>query len=256
MLLRQSLAHASRLVLIAVLSVAALAWLYLLLGAGMDMDHAGMAMTEPMAMPWTPGFAALMFLMWAVMMVAMMLPSAAPMLLTFDTMARRRREQGQPGAGTFAFALGYLAVWFAVSAGATGLQYLLEQLLLLSMEMRTSSAALAGGLLIAAGLYQLTPWKLACLRHCQSPLGFIMSHWREGTIGALAMGSRHGLYCLGCCWLLMGLLFVGGVMNLAWIAALSLYVLVEKLVPAVHWLARGAGIALIAWGAFILGRTL
>ncbi|MBM3492593.1 MAG: DUF2182 domain-containing protein [Alphaproteobacteria bacterium] len=251
-MVRAALTRAPATAIAALAMVVALAWGYLLLGAGMDMQHAGMAMTEPMAMPWTPGLALLMFLMWAIMMVAMMLPSAAPMLLLFDSMARRRREQGQAGAGTFAFALGYLAVWFAFSAGSTVLQYLLEQLLVMSMEMRTTSAALAGALLVGAGLYQFTPWKLTCLRHCQSPIAFLMGHWREGTAGALVMGWRHGLYCLGCCWLLMGLLFVGGVMNLAWIGALALYVAVEKLVPAAHWLARLAGLSLLAWG----GATL
>jgi predicted metal-binding membrane protein len=205
-------------------------------------------------MPWTPGFALLMFLMWAIMMLAMMLPSAAPMLLLFDSIARKRREHGQRGFGTALFAAGYLGVWGGFSLAATTLQYILEQLLLMSMAMRTTSAALAGALLIGAGLYQFAPWKLSCLKHCQSPLAFIMGHWRDGSAGALVMGWRHGLYCLGCCWLLMGLLFVGGVMNLAWIAALTLYVAVEKLVPAAHWLGRLAGAALVAWGGLTLAR--
>lgn len=232
------------------------AWIYLLVGAGMDMDHAGMSLTEPMAMAWSTGFAIAMFAMWAVMMVAMMLPSAAPMILLFGTISRRRNEQGAQAVAASAFAGGYLIVWISFALAATILQYGLEQALVMSMAMRTTSSLLAGGILVGAGIYQLTPLKQACLRHCRSPLDFIMARWRRGTRGALVMGCEHGAYCLGCCWGLMALLFVGGVMNLVWIAVLSLYVLAEKVLPATHWLSRLAGMILIVWGGVTLVAAL
>lgn len=228
-----------------------LSWTYLLAGAGMT--GTGDALMPMSTVPWTPGHALVVLVMWAVMMAAMMLPSAAPTILLHANFARRRH---QPGGATSAasgfFTSGYLAVWAAFSVAATALQFALEQAALMSPAMRTTSIALAGAVLIAAGLYQWTPLKRACLAHCHSPLFFIITHWRAGAAGAFSMGLRHGSYCLGCCWLLMLLLFVGGVMNLAWIAGLALFVLVEKFVPAGHWIDRGAGVLLIAWG----GATL
>jgi predicted metal-binding membrane protein len=236
--------------------VTVVAWTYLLVGAGMDMDHAGMSLTEPMAMAWSLGFATAVFAMWAVMMVAMMLPSAAPMILLFDTISLRRNEQGERAVATSVFTGGYLIVWISFAAAATLLQYGLEQTLVMSMAMRTTSSLLAGGILICAGIYQLTPLKQACLRHCRSPLDFVVTRWRKGTRGAFIMGCEHGAYCLGCCWVLMALLFVGGVMNLLWIAALSLYVLAEKVLPATHWLSRLAGALLIVWGGATMAATI
>lgn len=145
--------------------------------------------------------------------------------------------------------LAYVGVWEAYSAAAAGLQYGLELAALLSPMMETTSIAFAGAVLIAAGVYQWTPLKQACLRQCRSPLEFLAAEWREGWRGAFMMGLRHGAYCVGCCWMLMLLLFVGGVMNLAWIIGLALFVLIEKLVPAGHWVGRAAGHGLIAWGA-------
>jgi predicted metal-binding membrane protein len=185
-----------------------------------------------------------------------MLPSAAPMVLFFDTIAARQRQQGQPAVATAAFVAGYLAVWFGFSVVATALQYALEQALLMSMQMRTTSTLLAGAILLAAGFYQLTPLKQACLRHCRSPLDFVLNRWRKGTMGAFAMGCEHGAWCLGCCWVLMALLFVGGVMSLVWIAALTLYVLAEKTLPASHWLSRLAGVGLAGWGAATIVAAL
>lgn len=236
------------------LAVVLLSWLYLLSGAGVDMNGMGdMDMAMPMTrMPWSSGYFALMVAMWAVMMAAMMLPSAAPMILLYATIARRRREQGAAVAATGVFVLGYVAVWLAFSLLAATLQWGLDAALLLSPAMQTSSVALAGALLVAAGVYQWTPLKQACLRQCRSPLDFILDHWREGVPGALAMGWRHGLFCLGCCWVLMLLLFVGGIMNLFWIAGLALFVLVEKTARGGAWLGRAAGAALIVWG----GATL
>lgn len=150
------------------------------------------------------------------------------------------------------FGLGYIAVWAGFSVAAVVLQYGLDKAKLLSPMMETTSVALAGALLILAGLYQWTPLKQTCLRHCRSPLEFIMTQWRGGPRGAFAMGLRHGAFCLGCCWVLMLLLFVGGVMNFVWIAGIAAFVLVEKTAPAGHWLGRIIGVALVAWG----GATL
>ncbi|HTD03837.1 DUF2182 domain-containing protein [Undibacterium sp.] len=202
--------------------------------------------------PWTLGHAALMFAMWVVMMAAMMLPSAAPMILLYDTVARRNAARGGSIAASGSFAFAYVVVWTAFSLAAVALQFGLEQAALVSPMMATTSTALAGAILIGAGLYQWTPLKQVCLRHCRSPLEFITAHWRAGARGAFAMGFRHGAYCVGCCWLLMLLLFVGGVMNFAWISGLTLFILIEKLAPAGHWIGRGAGALLVAWG----GATL
>jgi predicted metal-binding membrane protein len=190
--------------------------------------------------------------MWAVMMAAMMLPSAAPMILLFGTIARRRQPTGDSPADAGVFGLGYVAVWAAFSLVAVALQFGLDQAALLSPMMSTTSKAVAGAVLIGAGVYQWTPLKQACLRRCRSPLQFLMTEWREGRRGAFVMGLRHGGYCLGCCWVLMLLLFVGGIMNLAWIAGIAAFVLVEKLAPAGHWMGRAAGAALVLWGVATL----
>lgn len=232
----------------ALLAVVLLSWAYLLSGAGTMQEMDGMLM--PMSQSsWTAGHALLMLAMWVVMMTAMMLPSAAPMILLYGTIARKR------GTAAFAqavFALGYLVVWASFSMIAVVLQFALEKAALLSPMMEATSMAFAGTVLIAAGVYQWLPVKQVCLRRCRSPLDFVMLHWREGTGGAFAMGLLHGAYCVGCCWALMLLLFVGGVMNLAWIAGLALFILVEKLAPAGHWIARAAGALLAGWGMFVL----
>jgi len=182
-----------------------------------------------------------------VMMVAMMLPSAAPMVLLFAAISRKQREAGKPFVPTVIFLAGYLAVWGLFSVLATGAQWGLEAAGFAPMTSG-AGARLGGAILIAAGLYQLTPLKQACLSHCRSPILFLTSHWRPCRAGAWRMGLAHGAYCLGCCWFLMALLFVGGIMNVIWIAALALYVLFEKIVPAGHWLAYAAGAALSLGG--------
>jgi predicted metal-binding membrane protein len=248
-----------RLVVLAGLGgVIALSWAYILMGAGMEMDAGmvGAAMTGVAAKSWSAGYVTLMFVMWAVMMVAMMLPSAAPMILLFATVGRKQRARGGAFVRTGIFALGYLAVWAAFSAVATALQWGLESLALLSPMMATSSAVLGGVILVAAGAYQLTPLKHACLRHCRTPFHFVMHGWRKGSLGALRMGVEHGAFCLGCCWVLMALLFVGGVMNLLWIAAIAAFVLLEKTVPAGHWLGGLAGVGLVVWGGITLVAAL
>jgi len=225
-------------ILAALAGITALSWLYLV-------------SMPPMAMG-----AAVMFLMWWVMMIGMMLPSALPMTLTFATVNRRRRELGTPYVPTAVFVAGYVLAWGAFSMAATGLQWGLERAALMTPMMRTSSPLLGGLLFVAVGLYQLTPLKHACLRRCRSPLAFVLERWHDGTAGALRMGVEHGAYCLGCCALLMMLLFVGGVMNLLWVAAIAAWVLLEKVLPAGEALARGAGALAIAFGAWMIARAL
>jgi predicted metal-binding membrane protein len=246
------------------------AWIWILLGAGTGMDPSRMTgmPQQPMAggigsmamdilMPavWTPAYAALIFSMWWIMMIAMMLPSAAPMLLLFARVNCKEKAGGRPYVRTATFAVGYVSAWGLFSAIAAGLQWGLEQLGLLSSMMVSTSVWLGSGILIAAGVWQLTPLKNVCLRHCRSPLSFLAGSWRPGKSGAFRMGLEHGAYCLGCCWFLMGLLFFGGIMNLYWIAGLALFVLIEKTIPVGQWVARAAGAGLVGWGVVLLGCT-
>ena len=197
-----------------------------------------------------------MFFMWWIMMIAMMTPSAAPMVLLYAGAYRHEQRQGKLASGlvpTFAFAIGYLAAWAVFSLIATGLQWGLEHVgLIHQMKMWSISPAFSGTLLLAAGIYQLTPFKEVCLKHCRSPVQFLSEHFKPGKIGALNIGWRHGLYCLGCCWFLMALLFAGGIMNLVWIAGLAIFVLIEKIAPFGHGIARIAGVAMIAAGVWTL----
>ena len=243
-------------VLTGLAGVTALAWVYLAVLAG-DMPAAmSGGMTMARAQPWSALDFWLMFLMWAVMMVGMMLPSAAPMILLFALISRKQREQGRPCVPVGAFASGYLIVWTVFSAGATTLQWALEQAALLSPMMVSASPYLGAGLLIGAGIYQWTPLKAACLKHCRSPFSFIALHWRPGTLGGLRMGIHHGAFCVGCCWVLMALLFVGGVMNLVWVAAIAGFVLLEKVLPRGPLAGRLSGLGLVAWGAWLAGSAL
>ena len=230
------LRHERLIVASGVALLVALSWWFLATGAGM-----GGGMGEEMAMAPPPLGAVV--LMWWLMMFAMMLPSAAPTILLYGRV-RQMRGSDAAIAQTWIFLVGYLAIWllFAVAAAA-------GQQMLSGGAMMLADERLATGVLIAAGAYQLSPLKSACLRQCRSPAQFLSRHWRPGTIGALRLGALHGAYCVGCCWLLMTLLFVGGIMNFAWIAALTLIVGVEKLLPGGEWLGRIAGVALIAWGA-------
>ncbi len=243
-----------RVVVAGLVGVIALAWAYILAGAGTGMSPFASGMASAMTAPaaWSPGYALVMLAMWWVMMMAMMLPSAAPMILLFATVNRRRRAAGGASVATGVFAAGYVLAWGGFSLAAIGLQWLLERVALLSPAMTTSSVLFGGALLIAAGAYQFTPWKHACLRHCRTPFQFVMRHWREGRRGALAMGLHHGAFCLGCCWVLMGLLFYGGVMNLYWIVALAVFVLIEKTFPAGHRLSMLGGLGLIVWGGAVI----
>lgn len=241
-------------VLGAVLVLSALSWGYIVhLAGAMGGSDAGMA--GPAMQSWTAGELFLLFAMWAVMMVAMMLPSAAPMLLMFATVHRRRSARGRPSVSSAVFMLGYLLVWSGYSVLATLAQWGLHSAALLSPGMVATSTVLGGVILVAAGIYQWTPLKRSCLSACSSTIGFLSTEWREGTRGALLMGMRHGQYCVGCCWILMAILFVGGVMNLLWVAAIAVFVLIEKAAPAGEWAGRATGLALVVWGGWLLGRA-
>ncbi len=244
MLLEGALGRERLLVAAALLLLTALAWLYLML----ETAGAGLPLLWPQASPLL-----LAFLMWTVMMVAMMLPSAAPMVLLYARVARRGAGRGGAAPAVWAFVGGYLAIWTAFALLAALLQAALwESGFFAPGEMRIESVRLAGGVLLAAGVYQWLPLKEACLRHCRTPARFLAGHWREGSAGALRMGIAHGGFCLGCCWLLMLLLFAVGVMNLLWVAVVTLFVAGEKLLPAGVPLARIGGIALGAFGLYML----
>jgi predicted metal-binding membrane protein len=247
------LRHDRTLVLAGLAGVIVLAWVWLFMGAGLHMDAMDMGGGQIMLMapPWTPGYAVTIFIMWIVMMAAMMLPSAAPAILLVAALARQRDER-HAIASSWQFALGYLAIWAAFSLVATGLQFALDRAGLLSETMASGSVVLAALLLIAAGIYQWTPWKEACLRQCRSPIEFLTRYWRQGAFGPVRAGAWHGAFCLGCCWMLMALLFVGGLMNMFWIAGLALLVLIEKLFPFGRRVSQITGVVLIGWGVFVL----
>jgi len=251
------LARRDRLVVLASLALLAiLAWAYTVLMAlhgAEGHQHAGMAgMVMDAWKPWTATEGALMFLMWIVMMAAMMFPSAAPMLLAFARIGRARAPAAALMSSSTAFLLGYLALWAVFSVFAATAQGLLHAAALLSPSMASASPIFSGAVLIAAGTYQFTPLKGICLAKCRMPLAFLLAEWRDGSRGAFVMGLRHGFYCVGCCWVLMTLLFVAGVMNLVWIAFLALVVLAEKALPHGQWVGRVLGIAAVAWGAWLL----
>lgn len=240
-------------VLAGLLAMMLLAWGYLLLGAGMGQMDMGGGQMMLMAPAWTARYAALVFFMWAIMMMAMMLPSAAPTILLAATLMRQRGGNRIFGP-TGLFVMGYLAVWFGFSLVATALQWGLDRGRLLSASTASGSAILAGLLLIAAGVYQWTPLKQACLAKCRSPFDYLTKYWRQGTMGPMLAGAWHGMFCLGCCWMLMALLFVGGVMNILWIAVLALLIFIEKVLPVGPRVSRLTGLALMAWGAIVLFR--
>jgi len=232
--------------------VAVAAWVYTayLAWSMAAMDHAAIPALDHQR--WTVGDAAVAFLMWVVMMTAMMLPTAAPVIAMIATVNRRRRERAEPFTPTAVFVAGYLLVWTGFSALATGVQGALHTAAWLTPMMANASPVFAGVLLIGAGLYQWTPLKDACLARCRSPLGFLMTEWRDGALGQLIMGARYGLFCVGCCWALMGLLFAVSVMNLLWIAALAALAMAERLLPQGDLVRRLAGAGFLIAGAIVL----
>jgi predicted metal-binding membrane protein len=254
-MLRALLRHDRLVVFVGLLTVIMLAWGWLLLGAGIEMAQMDMGGGEIMLMEpeWSISYATLIFLMWAIMMMAMMLPSAAPAVLLAAALMRQRGGNHVYGP-TGLFVLGYMVIWFSFSLVATALQWGLDRVGLLSEDMALGGATLVGSLLIAAGLYQWTPLKQACLVQCRSPFEHLTRYWRRGAFGPMLAGAGHGLFCLGCCWMLMTLLFVVGLMNVLWIAALALLVLIEKVLPIGPRVSRLTGITLMVWGTAVLFR--
>ncbi len=235
--------------------LAAIAWLYLvILAADMavgDMQLMGMGKMDPgmmtmvMPMPWNSNTFLLMVMMWWIMMIGMMIPSAAPMILLFARVQRKNLPHEDPALRIILFTLAYLRLWLVFSVFATVLQWELGEWDLLLPVMKTTSVKLGALFFALAGLYQLTPLKQVCLRNCQAPLQFLTTHWRNGNGGAVHMGLHHGAYCVGCCWCLMLLLFVGGVMNLLWIATIAILVLIEKLLPPGRIFSWMSGVSLM-----------
>ena len=224
-----------------------LSWLYLYsMASSMSMPMGAMQIQ-----PWSAHYFLMMFLMWAIMMVGMMLPSVAPTVLIYAAIARKAATGNTPVAPTGAFISGYVVIWIVFSLFATTAQWALDQAALLSPMMVSNSVGLGAVLIVTAGIYQWLPIKDKCLQQCRSPVDFITSHWQKGMTGAFRMGLSHGMFCLGCCWVLMSLLFVGGVMNLLWIAAITLFVLLEKILPLGDAGGRVMGLIMIATGAII-----
>ena len=242
-------------ILVGLGGITLLSWSYLIFVAARmdDMSMSGMA--EMMKIrEWTAMGFLLTFLMWTVMMVGMMVPTAVPMTLVYAAVARKAASQNSPVAPTAVFVAGYIAIWPLFSFGATLAQWVVDRGALLSPMMVSTSPFLGAGLLIGAGAYQWTPFKDTCLQHCRAPAHFLAQHWRTGASGAFRIGLEHGAYCLGCCWVLMGLLFLGGVMNLLWIAVIAVFVLLEKVAPLGDQGGRLAGVAMILVGILTLAR--
>jgi len=219
--------------------------------AGADGTHAHTAHAHAGA----PTFG-LAFAMWTVMMVAMMLPSVSPFVLCFAAVHRQRKSENLPHVSTGIFLGGYFTVWIAFSAFAALVQLALHRMALLSSTLTATSSLFAGGLLVAAGVYQWTPLKNSCIRHCRSPLGFLLGDWRDGSWGALRMGAEHGIFCLGCCWFLMLLPFAAGVMSLLWMAVLTGFILIEKTIPGGDRACRVAGVVLVIGGVVLILSAL
>jgi len=246
-----------RIVLLTLLGVTALAWVYLIVMT-LDMgDMLAMAetMTSTRAVSWTAVDSAMTFIMWAAMMMGMMLPSAGPMVLMFTRVNRNQRREDEAVVPTGVFVSGYIAIWLTFSITATLLQWGFQSVGLISPVIGKVNVVVGGLVLVAGGIYQWTPLKHACLRLCQTPLGFLMTQWRDGVGGAFRMGLAHGAYCVGCCWALMLLMFVGGVMNLLWMVLLTVVILAEKITPPGSWLPRIAGTTLIGWGGWVLAHV-
>lgn len=250
----EPLAQRDRLIVLAgLIGISALAWIYTIALADHGHDHAVHAAAMAHARPWSATDLTLTFLMWTVMMVAMMVPTAVPMILAMAQVSRAQSRRAGPVTATTAFLLGYLIIWTAFSFVATLAQWWLHQLALVSAAGASTSAVFGGSLLLGAGIFQLTPLKDACLSHCRSPIFFLVSAWRPGAWGALRMGIHHGAFCLGCCWALMSLMFVAGTMNLLWTAALMLLMLAEKALPFGRRLGHVAGVGFVVWGLYLLG---
>ncbi len=236
-------------------AVIMISWAYMLHMAW-GMSGARGETTLACLMNWGPRDIAHMFMMWAIMMTAMMFPSATPMVLMFTAVNERQKETQRPLMPTGLFVVGYFLVWTSYSALAAMAQWGLHVSTFLSDDLVITSPLLGGILLVAAGVFQWTPFRDACMSKCRSPLGFLMAEWREGRLGALIMGLKHGLNCVGCCWLLMLLSFVLGIMNMVWMVLLTVFMLVEKAYPGSQWVSRTGGLILIAWGLWVAAGAM
>jgi predicted metal-binding membrane protein len=244
-------------ILVGLALISMLSWLYMFYLAAqmqhtMGMQTAMQGVSTPKMSAWSGTDLAFVFVMWVVMMIAMMIPSAAPFILTFSRVKRKRRTEESPYLTTSLFVLGYLVVWTGFSLLATLFQWGLFNATLLSSTMGRVTPALGGAILLAAGIFQWTPLKYACLSHCRTPIGFLLEDWREGNWGAFVMGLEHGSFCTVCCWALMALMFVAGVMNVFWMAMIAGLILIEKVAPSGDWFGRMAGIGLGAWGVWLI----
>ncbi len=242
--------------LVTLAAVSGLAWVYMMQMASEATAGAGChTMMAPTVRPWSARDFAAAAAMWAAMMAAMMLPIVSPWLLALLRSARQRDARLAPISETVGFLVGYGTVWLVYSVVAAAGQLLLQRAALVSGQWAVTNPALGVGLLVAAGIYQWTPLRDACMSHCRSPIGFFLSSWREGSWGAFTMGLRHGIYCVGCCWALMALSFVFGVMNVMWMALATGFLLVEKATSAGPWMTKPAGVLLAGWGIWVmLGR--
>jgi len=236
-----------------ILIITALAWAYMF---HLDNEMKNMDMSMVHLMPsmhmWGLKQFVLMFVMWVVMMVAMMLPSTAPTVIIFANVYRKRKNEGKPFVPVGFFLVGYFTIWGAFSLAATTTQWMLHKATLLSPMMISTSPFFGGTVLLSAGLFQFTPFKYSCLNRCRNPLDLLIDKWQEGNYGAYIMGIKIGYFCVGCCWMLMALLFVAGVMNLLWVAFIALFVLVEKVLPYPIWTSRLGGILLVLSGLLML----
>ena len=236
--------------------VAAIGWVYMFyLAWAMDNMHLVDMWMPPRGgtRSWTAWDLFMLFIMWLTMMVAMMTPTATPMVMMFSTVNKHKKAKQQPYAPTFIFLTGYLVAWAIFSLVISAIQWPLHENGLLNPMMNSRSYLMSGGLLILAGLYQWTPMKDACLKQCRTPLGFLMTAWKDGNWGAFKMGLHHGLFCVGCCWALMAILFAVGVMNMLWVILITIFVLLEKILPFSPLTMRLiTGLVLIAWGTYWL----
>jgi predicted metal-binding membrane protein len=239
---------------IGIVVIIVMSWGYMFYLAG-TMNSVSMNMVNPVMDRWDFPELIFLFTMWTVMMIAMMMPSATPMLLTFSKIKRQNIRFPSLLLATLIFLLGYLAVWTAFSLLAALIQWYLHNISILSDMMVSNNPLFGGILLVFAGVFQFTPLKKACLNHCRSPLGFLLNEWKDGKLGAFSMGFNHGLYCVGCCWLLMALLFVTGVMNLMWVAIIAVFVLMEKIIPSDKLLSHTAGTIIILYGIWLVSAN-
>jgi predicted metal-binding membrane protein len=238
-------------ILTALISLSGLAWATTVYQAG-DMGWGLTTCSMTMGTPFSPGNGVLYVMLWGVMMVAMMLPAMAPIVGLFQTIARRKQEQGLPFTPAWVFVAGYVVLWTLTGGVGYAADLAIQSVPESFPLLRTYGTTIGGGTLVAAGIYQLTPLKYLCLSQCRSPMGFLLTSWRDGALGAFRMGLHHGAYCLGCCWSLMVVLFVVGTMNLVWMGLLSLVIFVEKIIPRGVAMGKATGVALIAFG-FAMG---